>query len=118
VDGDLPVAQDERGGRAVGVERGEHQVAGERRLDRRARRLLVARLADQQHVRILPEERAEDRRERQADVGGQPAADNFCKRRRFTGARAFEADPNIGRSEPTRVSGSILNKVIDLTLQF
>jgi hypothetical protein len=37
---------------------------------------------------------------------GQPAADNFCKRRRFTGARDFAADPNIGRSEPTRVSGT------------
>lgn len=37
---------------------------------------------------------------------GQPAADNFCKRRRFTGARDFEADPNIGHSEPTRVSGT------------
>ena len=37
---------------------------------------------------------------------GQPAANNFCKHRRFTGARDFEADPNIGRSEPTRVSGT------------
>jgi hypothetical protein len=37
---------------------------------------------------------------------GQPAADNFCKRRRFTGARNFAADPNIGSSEPTSVSGT------------
>jgi hypothetical protein len=37
---------------------------------------------------------------------GQPAADNFCKRRRFTGAAAFEADPKIGRTERTRVSGT------------
>lgn len=37
---------------------------------------------------------------------GKAAADNFCKRRRFTGARDFEPDPNIGRSEPTRVSGT------------
>lgn len=37
---------------------------------------------------------------------GQPPADNFCKRRRYTGARDFEADPNIGRSGPTRLSGS------------
>jgi hypothetical protein len=34
---------------------------------------------------------------------GKPAADNFCKRRRFTGARNFEADPNVGRS---RISGT------------
>jgi hypothetical protein len=42
---------------------------------------------------------------------GQPAADNFCRRRRYTGARDFDADPNIGRSEPTRVAGS--NQVCD-----
>jgi hypothetical protein len=37
---------------------------------------------------------------------GQPAADHFCKRRRYTGARDFRAEPNVGRSEPTRLAGS------------
>jgi hypothetical protein len=37
---------------------------------------------------------------------GRPAADNWCKRKLFTGARDFEADPNIGRSEQTLLSGS------------
>ena len=37
---------------------------------------------------------------------GQPVADNFCKRRRLTGARAFEPDANIGRASPTRLMGS------------
>jgi len=49
---------------------------------------------------------------KQGSECGQPAADNFCKRRRFTGARDFAADPNIGSSEPTRISGTneICNK--------
>jgi hypothetical protein len=42
---------------------------------------------------------------------GKPAADNFCMRRRWTGARDFEADPNIGASEATMVSSS--NQVCD-----
>ncbi len=37
---------------------------------------------------------------------GQPAADLFCKRRRFTGAKDFRAEPDVGRSEPTRLAGS------------
>jgi hypothetical protein len=37
---------------------------------------------------------------------GKPAADNFCKRNLYTGARDFEADPNIGASDPTMVSSN------------
>lgn len=37
---------------------------------------------------------------------GQPAADHFCRRRRFTGARDFRAEPNVGTYEPTRGAGS------------
>jgi hypothetical protein len=37
---------------------------------------------------------------------GQPVADSFCRRKRLTGARAFQAEPNIGRSSPTRLMGS------------
>jgi hypothetical protein len=37
---------------------------------------------------------------------GQPAADNYCHRHRWTGALDFAADPNIGTSEPTITSGS------------
>jgi hypothetical protein len=32
---------------------------------------------------------------------GQPAADTFCKRRRYTAARNFLIEPNIGDREPT-----------------
>jgi hypothetical protein len=39
---------------------------------------------------------------------GKPAADNFCKHRRFSGASAFAADPGVGH---TRVSGT--NQVCD-----
>jgi hypothetical protein len=42
---------------------------------------------------------------------GQPAADNFCKRRRWTGALDFAVAPNIGASDPTMVSGN--NQVCD-----
>ncbi len=37
---------------------------------------------------------------------GQPAADHFCRRRRFSGAKDFRAEPNVGRYEPTRVAGT------------
>ena len=42
---------------------------------------------------------------------GKRAADNFCMRRRWTGASAFEADPNIGASSPTIVMST--NQVCD-----
>jgi hypothetical protein len=42
---------------------------------------------------------------------GRPAADNFCMRRRWTGALDFAAAPNIGSSEPTMVSSN--NQVCD-----
>jgi hypothetical protein len=44
-------------GRAVGVQRREHQVARQRRLDRRVRRLAVADLADHHDVRVAAQER-------------------------------------------------------------
>ena len=47
----------------------EHQVARERGLDRRMSGLLVPRLAHQKHIGILAKEGAENRSERQADVG-------------------------------------------------
>src|SRR5437763_9560232 len=37
---------------------------------------------------------------------GQPAADHFCRRRRFSGAKDFRAEANVGRYEPTRVAGT------------
>ena len=43
-------------GRVVGVERREHQVAGERGLDRDLRGLEVADLADHDDVRVLAQE--------------------------------------------------------------
>jgi hypothetical protein len=45
---------------------------------------------------------------------GQPAADNYCKRNLWTGARNFEQDPNIGAAQPTITSGSF--RVCDQSL--
>ena len=58
----------DRGGRVVRVERREHEVARERGLDRDLGRLEVADLADEDDVRVLPQERAQRGREVQADL--------------------------------------------------
>src|SRR2546427_7133196 len=58
----------DRTGRVVRVERGEHQVAREPRLDGDLRRLEVADLADEDHVRVLPNDVPEPRGEREADL--------------------------------------------------
>jgi hypothetical protein len=50
------------------VERREHQVAGERGLDRDLGGLEVADLADHDDVRVLAQERAQGRGEVEADV--------------------------------------------------
>ena len=55
-------------GRVVGVQRREHEVAGERGLDRDLGGLEVADLADHDDVRVLPQERAQRGREVQADL--------------------------------------------------
>ena len=55
-------------GGVVRVDRREHEVTGERRVDRDLDRLLVADLADHDDVRILPEEGAERAREREPDL--------------------------------------------------
>ena len=54
--------------RVVGVERGEHEMAGERRLHRDFRRLEVTDFADEDDVRILTQERAQRGGEVEADV--------------------------------------------------
>jgi hypothetical protein len=48
----------DRARRVVGVQRRQHQVPGQRRLDRDLRRLEVADLADQDDVGVLAQERA------------------------------------------------------------
>ena len=53
----------------VGVQRGEDDVPGERRLDRDLGRLQVAGLADQDLVRVLPEDRPQAGGEGHADLG-------------------------------------------------
>ena len=55
-------------GGVVRVDRGEHEVTGERRVDRDLDRLLVADLADHDDVGILAEEGAERAREREPDL--------------------------------------------------
>ena len=56
-------------GRVVGVQRAEHQVAGERRLDGDLGRFQVAHFADQDHVRVVPQDAPQGGGERQADLG-------------------------------------------------
>ena len=58
----------EGAGGVVRVDRGEHEVTGERRVDRDLGRLLVADLADHDDVRILAEEGAERAREGEPDL--------------------------------------------------
>jgi hypothetical protein len=41
---------------------------------------------------------------------GQPAADKFCRFKRYTGARSFVQDPNIGASKPTITSGNYITR--------
>ena len=53
----------DRLGRVEGVDGGEHEVAGLRRRERRAHGLLVAHLADQDHVGVLAQDAAHRPRE-------------------------------------------------------
>ena len=55
--------------RVVGVQRGQHQVTGLRRLDGDLRGLEVADLADHDDVRVLAQERAQRGGESEADLG-------------------------------------------------
>ncbi len=64
--------RDRFGGR-VGVQRREHEVAGEGGLDGDAARLEVADLTDHDDVRVLPQERLQRRRERHPDLVRAPA---------------------------------------------
>ena len=67
---DAHVAQARDGaGRGVGVQRREHQVAGEARLHGDLRGLEVADLADHHHVRVLAQDGAQAARESHLDLG-------------------------------------------------
>ena len=56
-------------GRVVGVQGGQHQVAGERGLDGDLRGLEVADLADHDHVRVLAQDGAQGLGEAEVDLG-------------------------------------------------
>ena len=56
------------GGGRVGVQRGQHQMPGQRRLHGDLRGLQVADFADHDHVRILAQDRAQQAGEGQADL--------------------------------------------------
>ena len=60
-------------GRVVGVQRREHEVAGERRLDGDLRRLEVADFADEDDVGVLAQEAAQRGGEVEADAARAPA---------------------------------------------
>ena len=55
----------DRAGRVVRVDGGEHEVTGHAGLDRDPGRLLVADLADEQHVGIGAQDRSQPARERE-----------------------------------------------------
>src|ERR1017187_4745595 len=55
-------------GRVVRVQRGENQVAGERRLHGDLRRFLVADFADENHVRVMTQNRTQPARKREAGL--------------------------------------------------
>ena len=57
----------DRARRVVRMQRGEHEMPGERRLDRDLRRLQVAGLSNHDAVRVLSQKRAQNPRERQTD---------------------------------------------------
>ena len=67
LDADVDETRDRIGG-VVGMERRQHEVSGERRLHRDLRRLLVADFADEDDVRVLAQNRAQRRRERQSGL--------------------------------------------------
>ena len=56
-------------GRVVGVQRAEHQVAGQRRLDGVLGRLQVADFADEDDVRVVAQDAPQRVAERQPDLG-------------------------------------------------
>ncbi len=58
----ISISLRDRRRRVVGVQRGEHQVPGQRRLDRDLRGLAVADLADHDHVGVGAHHRAQARR--------------------------------------------------------
>ena len=58
----------DRARRVVGVQRREHEVAGQRGLDRDFRRFEVADFADEDDVGVLPQKGSQGRREVQPDV--------------------------------------------------
>ena len=55
--------------RVVGVQRAQHEMTGERGLDRDLRRLEIPDFTDHEHVRILPQKRPQGRGKREPDGG-------------------------------------------------
>ena len=71
----------------VGVQRREHEVAGERRLHRDLRGLEVADLADHDDVRVLAQDRAQGAREGQLDPRVDLRLADAVERRTRSGPR-------------------------------
>ena len=60
----------QRAGRVVGVQRGKNHVARQRRLHGDLRRFLIANFTDEDHVRVMPQNRAQSAREGQPRLLG------------------------------------------------
>ena len=67
LDADVDQSRDRCRG-VIGVQRAEHEVAGQCRLDRDVRRFGVANFAEHHHVRVLTQQAAKRRREGHAEL--------------------------------------------------
>ena len=99
-----------RAGRVVGVQRRQHQVAGQRGLHRDLRGLMVADLADHDHVRILAQDGAQRLGEGQVDLGidlgladaGQLVLDRVLDRQHIGGRGVDLAERGVERRRLAR----------------
>jgi hypothetical protein len=99
-------------GRVVGVQRGQHQVAGQRGLDGDLRGFEVADFADHDHVRVLAQDGAQGLGKGQVDLGidlGLADAGQFVLDRVFhrhdvalAGVQALQARRTAWWSCPSR----------------
>ena len=100
--------------RVVRVQRGEHQVAGERGLDRDLRGLVVADLADHDHVRVLAQDGAQRLGEGEVDLrvhlrladAGQLVLDRVLHRQHVGGGGIDAGHRRVQRRRLARAGGA------------
>ena len=101
-------------GRVVGVQGRQHQVPGQRSLDRDLRGLVVADLADHDDVRVLAQDRAQGLGEVEVDLGvdlgladaGQLVLDRVLDRHDVAAAGVQPAQRRVQRGGLARAGGA------------